>query len=78
MSMSPTSSGWNGGRSSTAAGWMVPRVLVIGQDPAQHETIARRVLVGEAGNGFRDCWRSLELHKATSSSTLTFTAFTAA
>jgi uracil-DNA glycosylase len=25
------------------------RVLVIGQDPAQHETIARRVLVGEAG-----------------------------
>ena len=26
------------------------RVLVIGQDPAQHETIARRVLVGEAGH----------------------------
>lgn len=25
------------------------RVLVIGQDPAQHETIARRILVGEAG-----------------------------
>jgi len=25
------------------------RVLVIGQDPAQHETIIRRVLVGEAG-----------------------------
>jgi hypothetical protein len=25
------------------------RVLVIGQDPAQHETIARRTLVGEAG-----------------------------
>jgi uracil-DNA glycosylase len=25
------------------------RVLVIGQDPAQHETIVRRVLVGEAG-----------------------------
>src|SRR5213080_675320 len=25
------------------------RVLVIGQDPAQHETVARRVLVGEAG-----------------------------
>jgi hypothetical protein len=25
------------------------RVLVIGQDPAQHETIVRRVMVGEAG-----------------------------
>ena len=25
------------------------RVLVIGQDPATHETIARRILVGEAG-----------------------------
>ena len=25
------------------------RVLVLGQDPAQHETIARRTLVGEAG-----------------------------
>jgi uracil-DNA glycosylase len=25
------------------------RVLVIGQDPAQHETISRRILVGEAG-----------------------------
>lgn len=25
------------------------RVLVIGQDPAQHEAIARRILVGEAG-----------------------------
>jgi len=25
------------------------RILVIGQDPAQHETIARRILVGEAG-----------------------------
>jgi hypothetical protein len=26
------------------------RLLVIGQDPAQHETIARRILVGEAGH----------------------------
>jgi hypothetical protein len=26
------------------------RVLVIGQDPAQHETVIRRVLVGEAGH----------------------------
>ncbi|WFU25262.1 hypothetical protein QA649_03170 [Bradyrhizobium sp. CB1717] len=25
------------------------RVLVVGQDPAQHETIARRILVGTAG-----------------------------
>jgi uracil-DNA glycosylase len=25
------------------------RVLVIGQDPAQHETIVRRILIGEAG-----------------------------
>src|SRR5258706_14170261 len=25
------------------------RALVIGQDPAQHETIVRRILVGEAG-----------------------------
>ncbi len=26
------------------------RVLVLGQDPAQHETVARRILVGEAGH----------------------------
>jgi Uracil DNA glycosylase superfamily len=26
------------------------RVLVVGQDPAQHETILRRILVGEAGH----------------------------
>ena len=25
------------------------RILVIGQDPAQHETVVRRILVGEAG-----------------------------
>jgi uracil-DNA glycosylase len=25
------------------------RVLIVGQDPAQHETIARRILIGEAG-----------------------------
>src|SRR5690349_12733127 len=25
------------------------RVVVIGQDPAQHETVVRRILVGEAG-----------------------------
>jgi hypothetical protein len=28
-------------------------VLVIGQDPAQHETVARRILVGEAGQRFQ-------------------------
>src|SRR3954453_7930087 len=27
------------------------RVLVIGQDPAQHETIVRRILVGGGGRG---------------------------
>src|ERR1700745_505511 len=26
------------------------RILVIGQDPAQHEIVARRILVGEAGH----------------------------
>ena len=26
------------------------RVLLLGQDPAQHETILRRILVGEAGH----------------------------
>src|SRR2546428_11929008 len=29
------------------------RVLILGQDPAQHETIARRILVGEAGQGIQ-------------------------
>ena len=36
------------------------RLLVIGQDPAQHETVIRRVLVGEAGPtetaGLTRCW----------------------
>jgi hypothetical protein len=26
------------------------RVLVVGQDPGQHESVARRILVGEAGH----------------------------
>jgi uracil-DNA glycosylase len=38
------------GPSSTAGARRHARVLVIGQDPAQHETIARRILVGEAGH----------------------------
>lgn len=29
------------------------RVLVIGQDPAQHESIARRILIGAAGHRFQ-------------------------
>ena len=29
------------------------RLLVLGQDPGQHESIARRILVGEAGSGRR-------------------------
>jgi hypothetical protein len=29
------------------------RVLVIGQDPAQHESIARRILIGTAGHRFQ-------------------------
>ena len=40
----------SGVRSSTAVGSTASaRVLVIGQDPATHETICRRILVGEAG-----------------------------
>lgn len=35
------------------------RILVIGQDPAQHETIVRRILVGEAGRRVQGSWRSL-------------------
>jgi uracil-DNA glycosylase len=35
------------------------RVLIIGQDPAQHETIARRILVGEAGHRIQGFLRKL-------------------
>ena len=35
------------------------RVLVIGQDPAQHETIVRRILVGEAGRRIQGFLRKL-------------------
>lgn len=35
------------------------RVLVLGQDPAQHETIARRILVGEAGHRLQGFLRKL-------------------
>ena len=41
------------------------RVLVIGQDPAQHETMIRRVLVGEAGQtssgSSREAWNHRKL-----------------
>jgi len=40
----------NGVRSSTEAAWTAPPAsLVLGQDPAAHESITRRILVGEAG-----------------------------
>ena len=40
------------------------RVLVIGQDPAQHETIVRRVLVGEAGRRLQGFLRKLGITKS--------------
>ena len=39
------------------------RVLVIGQDPAQHETIVRRVLVGEAGRRLQGFLARLGIRK---------------
>jgi hypothetical protein len=40
------------------------RVLVIGQDPAQHETIIRRVLVGEAGRRLQGFLAKLGITKS--------------
>lgn len=40
------------------------RVLVIGQDPAQHETIIRRVLVGEAGRRVQGFLAKLGIDKS--------------
>src|SRR4029077_11916867 len=40
------------------------RVLVIGQDPAQHETIVRRVLVGEAGRRLQGFLAKLGITKS--------------
>src|SRR5262249_11735531 len=40
------------------------RVLVIGQDPAQHETIARRILVGEAGHRLQGFLAKLGLDRS--------------
>jgi len=40
------------------------RVLVIGQDPAQHETILRRILVGEAGTRLQGFLAKLGIDKS--------------
>src|SRR4030095_8651137 len=40
------------------------RVLVIGQDPAQHETIARRIRVGEAGHRLQGCLFKLGIDRS--------------
>lgn len=40
------------------------RVLVVGQDPAQHEEIAHRILVGEAGRRIQGFLRKLGIEKS--------------
>jgi uracil-DNA glycosylase len=40
------------------------RVLVIGQDPAQHETIVRRILVGEAGQRLQGFLAKLGINRS--------------
>jgi hypothetical protein len=40
------------------------RVLVIGQDPAQHETVVRRILVGEAGRRLQGLLAKLGITKS--------------
>src|SRR6185295_7445521 len=40
------------------------RVLVIGQDPAQHETVLRRILVGEAGTRVQGFLAKLGIEKS--------------
>jgi uracil-DNA glycosylase len=40
------------------------RVVVLGQDPAQHETIARRILVGEAGQRVQGLMAKLGLSRS--------------
>jgi hypothetical protein len=39
-------------------------VLVIGQDPAQHETVVRRILVGEAGRRLQGFLAKLGIHSS--------------
>lgn len=40
------------------------RVVVIGQDPAQHESIVRRILVGEAGRRVQGLLRKLGIQRS--------------
>jgi uracil-DNA glycosylase len=40
------------------------RILIIGQDPGAHETIARRILVGEAGQRIQGFLAKLGVHTA--------------
>jgi len=40
------------------------RVLVIGQDPAQHETVIRRILVGEAGRRVQGLLAKLGINRS--------------
>jgi uracil-DNA glycosylase len=40
------------------------RVLVVGQDPGQHESIARRILVGEAGQRAQGLLRKLGIERS--------------
>ena len=40
-------------------------MLIIGQDPAQHETMARRILVGEAGQRIQGFLAKLGMDQAT-------------
>jgi hypothetical protein len=39
------------------------RVLIVGQDPGQHESIARRILVGEAGQRSQGFLRKLGIER---------------
>src|SRR5262245_24556641 len=55
----------NGARFFIEAGWDgSARILVIGQDPAQHETVIRRVLVGEAGRRLQGLLGKLGITKS--------------
>jgi uracil-DNA glycosylase len=40
------------------------RVLVIGQDPAQHEAVARRILIGEAGHRVQGLLHKLGIERS--------------
>src|SRR5437762_1239608 len=40
------------------------RVLVIGQDPAQHEVVARRILIGEAGHRLQGLLAKLGIERS--------------